>query len=351
MASNDTTFVSKETVITAGWVQDVNNALYRGTNPQYVTSTGAGNAYIVTLPATSLYTALAAGDKFTFKADKTNTGAATLQIVGTSALTAKSIVKSGGAAVVAGDIVSGDILTATYDGTSFQIPSTPSSLSLPLTGGTMSGPINEVSAIVGSAATGADIWSGGNMIFWTGTATTTAFANAPQAGVKRTLICSGACSFVTGASFIVPGVNSGQTIIMKANAIVEIIATSTTAVLMTYSFGGSFTATTVGLSAEASTTWAYSVQNGVVHITGSYGALTGTSNSVGFTVGTFPTEIRPWVAKGLFPLVVEDNTSLLSTGYGILGTNGVLTLTSTPTAGWTASGTKALMNCDFTYGM
>ncbi|MEK7107238.1 MAG: hypothetical protein AAB899_03575, partial [Patescibacteria group bacterium] len=55
--------------------------------------------------------------------------------------------------------------------------------------------LNLARATVASHATTADIWTvPGNQIDWTGTATTTAFPNAPQGGVERVLICAGACS-------------------------------------------------------------------------------------------------------------------------------------------------------------
>ena len=59
---------------------------------------------------------------------------------------------------------------------------------------TFTGAQNFARATVASHATTADIWgAAGNQIDWTGTATTTAFPAAPQAGAERVLICAGAC--------------------------------------------------------------------------------------------------------------------------------------------------------------
>jgi len=81
---------------------------------------------------------------------------------------------------------------------------------------------------VASHATTGDIWSAGHQIDWTGTATTTIFPNAPQAGAERVLICAGACSFTAGANMLVDGVASGATVTCAANDQVIVRAVSTT---------------------------------------------------------------------------------------------------------------------------
>ena len=93
----------------------------------------------------------------------------------------------------------------------------------------MVGAINLARATVASHATTADIWTAsGNQINWTGTVTTTAFPNAPQAGVERTLMCAGACSFTAGTYLLIDGVNSGDTITCAANDQIIVKAISTT---------------------------------------------------------------------------------------------------------------------------
>lgn len=75
---------------------------------------GAANAIILSpVPAVLAY---AGGQMFAFLATASNTGATTIAL---SALAAKSVVKSGGAALVAGDITSGDLVVVMYDGTKF----------------------------------------------------------------------------------------------------------------------------------------------------------------------------------------------------------------------------------------
>lgn len=121
MPSYDTQFIPKVTNLIASWAQAVNDKIWKGRNPLYVTSTGSANAYTITLPATSLYTALVAGDTFTWKANFTNTGAATLQIVGGASLGPTALKMRAGAALPASTITTGDIITCIYDGTNFQL--------------------------------------------------------------------------------------------------------------------------------------------------------------------------------------------------------------------------------------
>ena len=121
MSSYDTTFVPKSTVITSTWLQSINDSVWEARDPLYATTGGTGTAYVLTLPSGSLYTTLAAGDTFTWKAHATNTGAATLTIVGGASLGPKSLTKNGTTPLVAGDITSGAIIGVVYDGTEFQL--------------------------------------------------------------------------------------------------------------------------------------------------------------------------------------------------------------------------------------
>jgi len=94
---------------------------------------------------------------------------------------------------------------------------------------TFTGAQNTARATVASHATTADIWAAaGNQINWTGTATTTAFPNAPQAGAERTLICAGACSFTAGANMLIDGVASAATVTCAANDKIVVRAITTT---------------------------------------------------------------------------------------------------------------------------
>lgn len=84
----------------------------------YVVATGSSNAYVAATPALA---ALAAGNIVRFKANHTNTGAATLNLNGLGATAIKK--NDGATALSAGDIISGQVVTVVYDGTNFQMVS------------------------------------------------------------------------------------------------------------------------------------------------------------------------------------------------------------------------------------
>jgi hypothetical protein len=118
---SDTLYVPQTTVLTAAnFIQPVNDALYKGVDPKYATTTGTANAQVFTLPAGSLVAALVAGMRFSMKAGFTNTGAMTLQVVGASALTAVAV-QAGGSALTGGEFASGNTMEIIYDGAAFQI--------------------------------------------------------------------------------------------------------------------------------------------------------------------------------------------------------------------------------------
>ena len=76
-------------------------------------------------------TAYATGNAFQFTVAATNTGAATLNI---DSLGAKAITRDGSTALVAGDLVSGSVVTVVYDGTRFQVLNSNSKTNFNLSG-------------------------------------------------------------------------------------------------------------------------------------------------------------------------------------------------------------------------
>lgn len=88
--------------------------------------------------------------------------------------------------------------------------------------------LNESISTLASSAT-PDIWSDqSNVIDYTGTATATGFAAAPQAGVRRTLICNAASIFTAGANMLIDGIASGSNFTAGAGDSIEVIAITTT---------------------------------------------------------------------------------------------------------------------------
>ena len=82
------------------------------------TDTGTANAYVIAL--TPAITAYAAGQEITFKAGAASTTASTLNV---NTLGAKALKKLHDQDIASGDIESGSIVTAVYDGTNFQVTS------------------------------------------------------------------------------------------------------------------------------------------------------------------------------------------------------------------------------------
>lgn len=83
---------------------------------EYYVDTGAANAYVIT-PVISIG-AYATGQRFSFKAVNANTTASTLNINGLGAIAIK---KLSATALIANDILAGQIVLVEYDGTNFQM--------------------------------------------------------------------------------------------------------------------------------------------------------------------------------------------------------------------------------------
>jgi len=90
---------------------------------QYLTPVSGTDTITATAPVGM--TTYATGQRFTFVAAGTNTGATTLNI---NSIGAKNITKNGTTALVAGDIATGQAIEVVYDGTQFQISSRVTSL-------------------------------------------------------------------------------------------------------------------------------------------------------------------------------------------------------------------------------
>ncbi len=187
------------------------------------TDGGAADAYTLT-PTTAL---IAYGTKMLveFTPNATNTGASTLNI---SALGAKNIYSVAGAALTAGDLVSGCYYLAAYDGTQFRLLSTTknyvdqlafsSALPAQSVGFVISDGVNPSfsTTFTGFAANevkGTDIASAGtinlttatgNLVHVTGTTTITAITI--PSGAERTIVFDGALTLTHHATtLILPG--------------------------------------------------------------------------------------------------------------------------------------------------
>ncbi len=98
-----------------------------------------------------------------------------------------------------------------------------------VTGGNLTGALNEQAATSIPSATALDIWSpAGNYIPVTGTATVTSFTPAPQAGADRTLIATAALVLTASDDLIIKGVQSGSTFTCAAGDEIDVRAETTT---------------------------------------------------------------------------------------------------------------------------
>lgn len=120
MSATDTLFVPTSTPITSAILQVLNDAVWKGRNQLFATTTGSGSAYTLTLPAGSLLSGLSAGDSFVVKIHTVNTGPCSLTVVGQSDLGAKSVKTTAGMALTAGQLVAGAVVEFVYDGVGFQ---------------------------------------------------------------------------------------------------------------------------------------------------------------------------------------------------------------------------------------
>lgn len=95
-------------------------------------STGSANAYVLT-PATAL-AAYVTGERYSFRANFANTGAATLNVSALGAKAIKKMAASGKADLAAGDIQSGQPVTVEYDGTDMVLATPAANSVLPAPG-------------------------------------------------------------------------------------------------------------------------------------------------------------------------------------------------------------------------
>jgi len=166
------------------------------------TVTGTDTLTGTLTPALAAY---ATGNKFSFIAAATNTGAATINI---NSLGAKSITKQGSTALSAGDIVSGQIYIIEYDGTRFQLinPSTVSGVSSISFGSTGLTPSTSTSGAVTVAGTLAAS-NGGTGLTSLGTGVATFLATPSSANLAAALTDetgSGANVFATSPTLVTP---------------------------------------------------------------------------------------------------------------------------------------------------
>jgi hypothetical protein len=298
--------------------------------------------------------------------------------VGASGVGAGSIVASNMAAGATGTALSGDTQAAAtkatptdtdkvplFDSANFWYLKSLTWANLKATLGSllnMTGAVNFARTTVASSAT-PDIWTGtGNNINYTGTATATGFAAAPQAGASRILDCAGACAFTAGANMLIDGIASGNTLTVVAGDRVEVFARTTTQFVLRWlpstgldvppgtiiEFAGTAapqgyllcptSATTVSrttyaaLFAAIGTTWGAgdgSTTFGIPYFPADYAPVQANANVGSQTVGQVINHVHP-VSNVLYNITATATTIVLSNGSS--GFN-----TGNPTTGGSAN--------------
>ena len=303
----------------------------------YLLDTGTANAYSVAF-GTGIVPTYTAGLMIQMLVLHTNTAGSTINVNG---LGVKNILRQSGAALSAADLLVNGMAYLQYDGTQFQL--------LNPGAGTAISYLSGMTTI--ASATTPDIFAVtvAATVQYTGTATCTGFVAAPAAGAQRKLICTGACLFTAGANLFIEGINSGNTITLGVNAIVDVVAITTTQFKITYSLTGTFTATGAGFAVSPTTTVSCTVTNGICTLTIPVATLTGTSNSAIFSITGVTAAILPATSKA-FPVIwVTDN------GVNVVGSATINSTTfsiyTAYSAAFTAGGTKVLITSIFTYSL
>lgn len=272
----------------------------------YSVDTGTVNAMIIAPP--SALTTLSDGLLFRIKAANTITGPVTVNmgaILGT-----KSLRRSDGTAM-SNEIVANSIFTCAWNATNgwleFLSAGLPAaSNGLPLTGGTMTGPINE--------AKGADIASSGtiNLTTATGnylhvTGTTTITGITIPVGATRTVIFDGALTLTHSASLLLPG---GQNITTAANDRMTVRGDTAGAIVINYT-----KATGAVMNQAKGADIASAATINLNTATGDYVHVTGTTTITAITLAS-GTE-RTVVFDGVLTLTHNATTLILPGGANI----------------------------------
>ncbi len=164
--------------ITAGWLNPVNNFVYQGKNPSFVASTGPVNAYVVTLPFSTL-AALEDGQEIAFKVTLANTGPATLEVVGAGS-TGVLPLQSAGVALIGGELVPGSYAKVVHLNGVWN-----------LGGGTSSGVVTNLT-VTGNTILGGDVLFEGAVTF-----SPSATIDLPAGSVVLTDLSSEVITFIT----------------------------------------------------------------------------------------------------------------------------------------------------------
>jgi len=314
---------------------------------------GGGTADAITATYAPVITALVDGQICFVRATAAN--ATTTPTFSPNSLTARTIVKNGGTALVAGDIAADGhelILRYLLASTRWELLNPVTSVSaLTAASATTANRVDSGEVTVTAHATTGDIFAAAaNSILWddsSGAITTTAFPAASKAGLVREGRCNGASKFTAGANFEIVGIPSGTTITLADKALFTVRAITTTLHRMTYSVSNTYTVTATGYTVPITGTAKFKIENGWCSLY--IPTYNGTSNATTLTLTGHPacvipvTDIRSNTQQGwdngvaIYSITMDWVSGVLNVYPG--------------NASWTASGTKGLagQGSHFTY--
>lgn len=275
----------------------------------YVADTGAADVYVITpSPAIAAY---ATGQRFSFKLSATNaTTTPTLNVNGKGA---KTIVKVGGTAMAAGDLLIGQVVEVEYDGTNMQLMSPVATA--PLT-------VAAFNAAVKFGGTGAD----GALTVTSGN-TNIDCANAAIIVKNYTSISITGTGSVT---FINPATN-GTLIIIKSQGAVTLTSSATpmlSAASMGAAGGASVTASNAsGLVGNNGTAVLISTNPGVAPATGANGAGGAVPTAISVPTSYVQTLLKyplAFVGAGGSSGGTANGGTSVTTGAGGIGGGGLI---------------------------
>lgn len=192
---------------------DPNVSLTDGSR-NYATDTGTANTYVIT--AVPAFSALKAGQQFSFLAANSNTTVSTLNVSG---LGAKTIKKLGSTDLASGDITAGQIVQVEYDGTNMQLVSPVANAPLTATGDASQLTVGTTVPVVRSSVAGESITIGQPVCFLPFPAVDLTYDNSAKgSGTAATITSSPftvgnntnrmltVVAHVTGSNFTVSGI-------------------------------------------------------------------------------------------------------------------------------------------------
>lgn len=205
-----------------------------------------------------------------------------------------------------------------------------------LSGGNLTGALNESKGAVVASAASPNIWSaGGNLVPISGTATITGFPAAPQAGTRRRLLAQAAFSMTSGANLVI----KGGSFTAAAGDEIEVVAETTTLFRVTRFAGASTRLRMVVLTSGAA--WTVAAQDFTVECQA--GGSGGSAGNAGGRAGGYVKKAISGATVGVTATISVGNGGtggFGSTAAGI-GGNTTFALSGFTTVTASATGTSS----------